>query len=138
MPTWVPIVTCMICWAVWPLVMKSASKSISPLMIQIVIAYVHSMFAPIMFLYMKATGVIADWSPKGMMFAGLACVLTTTASLSFSTAIQKAPIHLVMGFVSIYPVLTFALSMIFLGETVTVLKFFGIIAIVLGTLMLSW
>ena len=126
------------CWAIWPLVMKSASKSISPLMIQIVIAYVHSMLAPIMFLYMKASGVIADWSPKGVVLAGLACVLTTTASLSFSTALQRAPIHLVMGFVSIYPALTFALSTIFLGETVTIMKFFGIIVIGLGALMLSW
>ena len=95
------------------------------------------MFAPAMFLYMKASGVVADWNAKGMFFAAIACVLTTIASLSFSAALQKAPVHIVMGFVSIYPALTFALSAIFLSETVTVMKLLGILAIGLGSLLLS-
>lgn len=138
MPTWILICTCVLCWAIWPLVLKSASRNISPLMIQIIIAYVHSMFAPAMFLYLKASGVVADWNAKGMFFAAVACVLTTIASLSFSTAIQKAPVHIVMSFTAMYPAVTVLLSAIFLSESVTILKVVGIITVVVGVALLSW
>lgn len=72
------------------------------------------------------------------MWTSLACVLATLAGLSFTTAIQRAPVHTVIGFTSTYPVLTFALCALFLGEQVTWTKLAGIVAIVLGTVLLSW
>ena len=137
MTNWILIVLCILCWSVWPLMMKFALSSISPIMIQVVIAYVYSMFAPAMFLYMKATGIAVEWSTKGIIYATIACTLSAAASLSFSTVIQRVPVNIVGSFTAIYPVITFLLSVIFLGESVTIMKFMGIMTIAVGIVLLS-
>ena len=135
--SWMLILICIVCWSVWSITLKVATKSISPLMVQVVVAYVQSAMAPAIFLYMKARNIPTEWTPKGVTYATVACILSSIAGLSFLTALQKAPAHLVVGLVSIYPALTLVLSVIFLGELVTVTKIAGIILIVCGTIFLS-
>jgi uncharacterized membrane protein len=138
MPTWLLIAICVICWGVWAVVEKQATRHASPLMVQVIGAYVYSAVAPILFVFMKATNTPTQWNVPGVMWTSLACVLATLAGLSFTTAIQRAPVHTVIGYTSTYPVLTFALCALFLGEQVTWTKLAGIVAIVLGTVLLSW
>lgn len=138
MPTWLLIAICVICWGTWALFEKLGTRHASPLMMQVIGAYVYSAVAPVVFLYMKATNTQSDWNWRGVAWTAGACVLATIASLSFTTAVQRAQVHLVVGFTSVYPVLTFLLCWIFLGEPVTWLKMLGIAAIVLGTVLLSW
>lgn len=138
MPTWLLVTICVICWGTWALFEKMGTRYTSPLMMQVIGAYVYSAVAPIVFLYMKATNTQTNWSITGILWTAGACVLATIASLSFTTAVQRAHVHLVVGFTSIYPVLTFVLCWIFLDEQVTPLKMLGIAAIVAGTVMLSW
>lgn len=138
MPTWLLIVICVACWGVWAVLEKQASRHASPLMMQVIGAYAYSAIAPIVFMYMKATGQSATWNLPGTLWTVGACVLATVASISFTVAIRQSPVHLVVGFTSTYPILTFLLCAIFLGESVTVLRVAGIAAIVLGTLLLTW
>lgn len=138
MPTWLLVTICVICWGTWAVFEKMGTRHTSPLMMQVIGAYVYSVVAPIVFLYMKAANVATDWNARGVLWTAGACVLATIASLSFTTAIQRAHVHLVVGFTSIYPVLTFVLCAIFLGEQVTWLKMLGIVAIVTGTALLAW
>ena len=137
MPTWLLVAICVICWGTWAVFEKQGTKHVSPLMMQVIGAYVYSAVAPIVFLFMKATGKSADWNVSGIAWTAGACVLATVASLSFTTAIQRSQVHLVVGFTSTYPVLTFLLCAIFLGEPVTMVKLLGVCAIVLGTVLLS-
>jgi len=138
MPTWLLIAICVICWGVWAVVEKQATRHTSPLMMQVIGAYVYSAVAPILFIFMKATNVQTSWNVPGVAWTAIACVLATVAGLCFTTAIQRAPVHTVIGFTSTYPVLTFVLCALFLNEHVTLTKLAGIVAIVLGTVLLSW
>lgn len=137
MPTWILVTICVICWGTWAVFEKQGTKHVSPLMMQVIGAYVYSAVAPIVFLYMKASGKVADWNVPGIAWTAGACLLATIASLSFTTAIQRSQVHLVVGFTSTYPVLTFLLCAIFLGEPVTPVKLLGVVAIVLGTMLLA-
>jgi uncharacterized membrane protein len=113
------------------------TKYMTPLMMQVVGAYVYSAIAPVAFLFMKATNITSDWNWRGVLWTSGACILATIASLSFNTAVQRTHVHLVVGFTSVYPVLSFLLCWIFLGEPVTTVKLLGIAAIVIGTVLLS-
>lgn len=137
-PNWILIATCIVCWGSWSLTQKVATRHMSPMMLQIVAAYVYSAVAPIFFLYIKATGARSDWNVSGVLWTVLACVLITIGGLSFSTVVQRAPVHTVVGFTSVYPVLTFVLSAIFLGESVTLMKLLGVAVIVAGVVLLSF
>jgi transporter family protein len=107
------------------------------MMIQVISAYAYSMIAPVFFLYMKATGQRTNWTTSGIVWTCLGCVLATVASLAFTTAIQKTHVHIVVGFGSTYPILTFLMCSLFLGEPVTMSKIVGIVIIALGTVLLA-
>ena len=138
MPTWLLIVICILCWGAWAVFEKQGTRHVSPLMMQIIGAYVYSAIAPIAFLYMKATGQQSTWNIPGVAWTAGACGLAAIASLAFTTAIQRAQVHLVVGFSSVYPILTFILCAIFLGEPVTWLKLVGIATICFGVTLLTW
>lgn len=137
MPTWALIATCIICWSAWAVVEKVGTRHVSPLMMQVIGAYAYSALAPILFLYMKATGAPTVWNHQGVAWTVIACILATIASLAFQVAIQREHVHLVVGFTSTYPVLTFLLCALVLGEPVTLRKMFGIVAVVVGTVLLT-
>ena len=136
-PTWLLVVVCVSCWGAWGVVEKLATKHVSPMMMQVIGAYAYSAVAPVVFIYMKASGTKSEWNPSGVLWTTLACALAVTASLSFCTAIQRTHVHLVVGFSAVYPLVTFVLCALFLGEPVTLQKFVGIIAIICGAVMLS-
>lgn len=137
MPTWALVIVCIVSWGTWALCLKQGSRFMTPVMMQVISSYVYSAIAPIAFLYMRASGDLASWSPKGIAWVTAAVVLVTAANLSFTTAIQQAPVYLVVGFTSVYPMVTLALSAVFLGEPVTLLKLAGIVVTVIGIAMLS-
>jgi transporter family protein len=137
MPTWFLVAVCILCWGTWAVVEKLAVKHASPLMMQVIGAYAYSAIAPVIFLYMKGTGQSTTWTIPGILWTSLACGLATIASLAFQFAIQKSQVHLVVGFTSTYPVLTFLLCWLFLGEQVTLQKLLGIVAIIVGTVLIS-
>jgi uncharacterized membrane protein len=135
---WFLIAVCIVCWAVWAIVEKLATNHASPLMMQVISGYAYSVFAPMIFLYMKARNIPVVWTAKGICLTLTASLLATIASLAFTSAIQRAHVHLVVGLTSAYPILTFLLCAIFLSEPVTVFKLIGISLIVCGTIMLAW
>lgn len=137
MPTWFLIIVCVISWGVWSVMQKLATTHTSPMMMQVIGAYVYSAVAPLIFLYMKATNSTTTWSTKGIMWTTASCVVAIIASLSFATAVQKAHVHTVVGWTSTYPVLTFILCTIFLGEAVTFTKLIGMTLVVMGTIALA-
>lgn len=64
-------------------------------------------------------------------------ILYYIAVISYFTAIQKGDVGQITIQVSVYPVLTLVLSMIFLGERLTITKIVGIILAGLGFYFLS-
>lgn len=137
MPNWLLIVACIVSWGTWAICLKQGTRYVSPLMLQIINSYVYSAIAPLAFLYMRMTGGESSWNIKGIAWSAASVLLVTVANLSFANAIQKSPVYLVVGFTSIYPVFTFLLSAIFLGEHVTLLKLVGIVVTIAGVVMLS-
>jgi transporter family protein len=137
MPTWILVAICILCWGTWAVVEKLAVRHASPMMMQVIGAYAYSAIAPVIFLYMKGTGQSTSWTVPGIAWTSLACLLATVASFCFQFAIQRSHVHLVVGFTSTYPVLTFLLCWLFLGEPVTWQKLVGIVAIVVGTILMA-
>lgn len=132
MPNWLLILICIVCWGSWAVLEKQAVRYISPQMIQVVSAYVYSMIAPFSFLYMKITNQEVNWDIRGILWTSLACILGTIATLSFATAVNKTDVHYVVGFTSMYPLFTFLLCYLFLNESITSIKLFGLLFITIG------
>ncbi len=137
MPSWLLIAACIVSWGTWAICLKQGVRYVSPMMLLIINSYVYSVIAPIALLYVKATTGETNWNPRAIAWSATSVLLVTIANFCFGTATQKVPVYLVVGFTSVYPIFTFALSAIFLGEAVTLMKLVGIVVTVAGVVMLS-
>lgn len=137
MSSWILIAACIVSWGTWAICLKQGTRYVSPLMLTIINSYVYSAIAPLALLYAKASGHETNWNARGIAWAAASVLLVSVANISFATAIQRAPVYLVVGFTSVYPVFTFLLSAVFLGEHVTLMKLAGIVVTVAGVVMLS-
>lgn len=131
------IVLCIVAWGCWGIVQKLAIRHASPFMVQIISSYVYSIVGPVIFLYMKATKQEMVWNPSGIAWTTLSCVLAVAGGLSFSAAIQRAPVNSVVGLTSAYPVLTFLLAAVLLGEPVTLRRVIGIVVVAAGLIIVN-
>lgn len=137
MRTWPYVLTCIVCWALWGVIQKVAVRDSSPMMVQLITAYVYSAVAPMMFLYMKATGKATTWSAHAIAWTTVSCALIIAGALAYSTAIQRASVNSVVGWTSTYPALAVFLCWALLGEPVTSKKVVGIAVVVFGLFILG-
>jgi transporter family protein len=135
--TWMLMASTVVLWGLWAVSEKTALKHTSPLMVQLVVLYVYSALAPLLFLYMKSTKVAMEWTSLGIFWSTITCLLAFASGMTFIHALQRAPTYLVVGFTSIYPLATLLFCVLFLGEHVTLTKIIGIVVIITGTVILG-
>lgn len=116
---------------------KLSLHHLSPLSFQIVCAYVYSALAPVLFMYDKARHSELTWSVPGILLPTLACCLAIVGGLCFTMALQKFPVHLVVGLVSVNPIITVVLAHFFLGEPITLTRALGISLVTGGVALLA-
>jgi len=137
MPTWILIAISICCWGFWAVAEKLALRHTTPLSVILVGLYVFSGIAPFLFLYMKHQNLVIDWNPKGVFWSTVTALLSTIAGISFVHAINRVPAHVAIGFTAVYPILSFILCVLVLNEPITLMKYIGIVTVVIGTIFLS-
>ena len=130
-PAWL-ILICTLCWGFWAFTEKMALRHMPTLSVQATGMAVYMALTPLMFLFLKTQGVPFVWNLPGLAWTVVTCLLAATAGIGFLYAIQSAPVYLVVGLTSVYPVVTFFLCWVFLGEALTLTKFAGMLTIVFG------
>lgn len=124
-------------WGLWAFFQKLAVKNMSPLLMQLCNAYVYSAFAPLMYLAMKAHNASFAWSSRGIMWTALATMCGCAAGYAFLFAIQNRPVNQVLPWVQTYPILSFVLCWVFIGETLTTTKAVGMCFLLTGALLMN-
>lgn len=124
-------------WGSWTVVEKMALRNASPLMVQLISAYVYSLTAPIAFLAMKWRSDPMVWTRGGIFWVTLGAIIATIANYAFLFAIENKPVHEVMSFTQLYPILSFILCWAVLGEAFTVTKVLGAILMIAGCIIMN-
>lgn len=137
MATWVLILACIVCFSMWGVAESRAIKSSDALTVQLISAYVYSAFAPVFYLYARASSTPITWSIASVGWSTACCLLSVFAGFAFAAALQRATVGTIVSLTSVYPVVTFIFCWLVLGEPVTVLKAMGIVTVVVGTVLVS-
>lgn len=137
MSDWFFIALAIACWSLWAIAQKMAVKTMPPAMVQLTATYVYSAAVPVIFLAMKAKGQALVWAPKGIFWASLAPAAALTASLSFLIAASHRPLQQVLSITQLYPLLTYVLCWVFLGESFTGLRLVGAAMMVGGCIVMN-
>jgi uncharacterized membrane protein len=102
---------------------KLAVDKISPYQLQLLSSLIYTALIPFWLYMVKQSGIEINYNVSAIVL-GVVCVLTSVAgSIFFGKLLQSSDsIGSLTVLIAINPIVTFLLSMMFLGETLTIKK----------------
>lgn len=113
-----------ICWGVGSFFYKIANNNIHPIIVSTVITCLYLTLTPLAWIFLKFDKSV---NIIGILSALIGGFLVCIASLAYFAALQKGEAGRITILSSMYPIITLLLSMIFLGEPLTMRKAVGIL-----------
>ncbi|MGP3667711.1 MAG: EamA family transporter [Candidatus Bathyarchaeota archaeon] len=121
-------------WGFWAFLIKLASEQLGWLQVFIIINTVYLAVTLALYLWFKPQLTIPLSPLICIVTAGL---LGSIGTILFYTALQVGKASLIVPVTALYPVVTVALSLLILHETVTFKQILGIILAMLAILLIS-
>jgi drug/metabolite transporter (DMT)-like permease len=137
---WLAIIVAVCMYGVWGYAMKMAVNSMSPGSAQLSMTIVNALVAPVLFLLLKTFGKKYPivFNLKGISWAAITVVCAVIASFMTLLALEKtSKPGVVNAIIHSCPIVTYVLTVLFLGEALTLQSLAGIVIIVLGILVLG-
>ena len=134
------IFLCIILWGLSTFLNRLSVERMSPVLMQVIVAGVFICFIPVALKIANIGNPLTyKWSGYSVCLTILATIISITANISLYLSL-KGNNHSGSSsmLIALYPVVTLVLSVIFLGEQLPFLKILGIIAMIVGTVLLSW
>jgi transporter family protein len=124
MKAWIlPTLGTFVCWGLWSFIPKITTRYIDPKS-AVIYEVIGGFFLAIVVFYFM--GFRLEVHPKGVALAASAGLLGFLGALCFLYAVTKGPVSLIAPLSSLYPILSIALAVIFLHETITIKQCVGI------------
>lgn len=137
MMAWFFMFVTVLMWGASAFTQKMAVRSMTPIMVEVVSAYAYSIIGPMLFLYLKASGMPTVWEPNGVVWGILTAVCATVGALAFLFTLKVMPVHVATGVTAAYPLVTFIICIFMLNEHITLNRFIGMLFVLCGTTLLA-
>jgi transporter family protein len=124
----------LICWGIWGVFLKQASKYYSWPQIFVVSTIATTVASLAVFLVMRPN---ISFSSPGFSWSLLGGILSAIAILSFYSAMQGGKTTIVVPLTALYPVVTILFSYLVLSERISSLKAIGVVLALIAILLLS-
>lgn len=129
---------CALLWGTATFLQRLSADHMNPIIMQVIIALGFVLFAPIA-IHMGGGWHNIKWSGLSICLTLAATVLSIIGNITCYTVLRGSNnTGSLAMLICLYPVWTLVLSVLFLHEAFTMPKIIGIIAMVLGTIFLSW
>ena len=126
------VILATIAWGLWGFCQKNASGRMSVVDVQFA-SFICGIFVmPLYFQFERHDWTLKGVDPKGFAWACAAHILSVSASYFYLRALKTAALSTVTLTTSVYPVVTIALAILFLGERITIGKALGIPVVIFG------
>lgn len=79
----------------------------------------------------------AQWSTGGTCWAVTAAVLSALGSICFVLLLRGQNVSSIMGYAACYPLVTFIIAILFMGEAFTTTRLVGICLVLFGLMILG-
>ncbi len=135
MKVWfLPTLATLIFWGLWGFTSKLVTNHISPLN-AILFESLGGLVVALVVIF--ATGTRIEGNATGIGLATLTGAFVFVGSVFFLFAIRDGKTSIVVALTALYPLLTIALAMIFLHETLTVKQGIGVVFAVAAVILIS-
>lgn len=123
-------------WGVWGALIEMPEKAGFPATLGYVVWAV--MMIPCSLLALKFNGWSLDVDGRSMLLGGVVGFAGAGGQLLLFEALREGPAYIVFPLVSLFPILTVLLSLVFLHEKATGKQRWGIIVSIVAIFLLSW
>jgi len=130
---WLSLAT-MVCWGAWGIFGKLASAQINSKFLNLISISASFLLLWTLFL---VTGFKVEKNAGGIGYAALAGVAGAIGSVFFYLALKQGKTSVVVPLTALYPLITVALSVLFLKEELTGVKIVGIVLALVASILLS-
>lgn len=134
MPTYLLIIIAILGWGTAPLFHKVANTNMHPFVSAAVITTVYAIITPFYFVFFKFD---TKTNLTGIICAVLGALCMLIGSTAYFFTLRNVEAGRVAAMTGLYPVITFILSSIFLGEDFTIKKIIGIFFAIISLFFLS-
>jgi drug/metabolite transporter (DMT)-like permease len=129
------IIASILGWGVGSFFYKFANQILHPIMVSSVALCLYAVLLPVVWITTKFDHTITT---GGVIYTVVGSLFMCVGTLGFSYALRSgAPVGQTTILCALYPALTLTLSMIFLGEILTIKKGIGIILALISFALLS-
>lgn len=134
------IILCVLLWGISSFLNRLSVERMPPLLMQVIVGSVFLFYIPVA---LRLTGVNNPlhykWSAYSVTLTTIATMCSITANVLLYTSIKGSD-HSGSStmMISLYPVVTFILSIFILHEDFTILKIIGVVVMLTGAAILSW
>ena len=128
------IIISIIGWGIGSLLLKVANNNMHPIMVAAIMTAMYVIMIPLPFLAMKVDYTI---NTAGVVCALLGGLGMCIGSLTYFYALKTGDAGQTTFMAALYPGLTLALSVMFLGESFSIRKGFGIVLALASVYVLS-
>jgi len=121
-------------WGVGSFLYKGANTAMAPIMVSSVALVTYVIIMPILWLTVKFDHAVTI---GGVLYTVVGSLFMSVGTLGFSYALRSGSAGSVTTLCALYPALTLGLSMLFLGETLTLRKGIGMVLALISFVVLS-
>lgn len=133
----VAILICIFLYGFSSFFRKLAVEKLHPLQVQMIAAIVYVGLVPIYAWYLK-TYKIENYDRTGIALTFIMVLLYTIANVIFGFTLRRSnALGVMSAMISISPVITLILSILFLNEQITLLKIIGAVVSIIGIFLLA-
>ena len=130
------IVIAILGWALWSFGTKVATNHLHPFLLQAINYGIGFLAVPFL-IFALAKVPNPQFDRVGILWAIGSALFGIIAYVSFGFALKNGSAGTVVVLSTTYPVLTFILSVLFLGEQITLAKTGGILMVLAGVIILG-
>ena len=126
-----------VCWGIWGFALKKAIQHMPPLAAYIVFGSMGIILVPVYATMARRWNIPLKFPPIGSAWIVLAAIAVGIGTVSLLYAMREREASTVVALTGAYPIVTLGLSVLLLGEALTVSKMGGVAAIGLGVYLLT-
>lgn len=122
-------------WGLGTFFYKFANNAVHPIMVSTIAMCLYMVLLPLMWIFIKFDHAI---SVSGVLYTLVGSLFMCCGTLGFSYALRSGgAVGQTSVVTALYPALTLVLSMIFLGESLTIKKGIGIVLALISVALLA-
>ena len=134
---WLLVLVATLAWGFWGIFDKKAVATAAPPVVLLISVLAQAVVALVAILAMRMSGQPIDWKSATLLWGGLSGLAVAGGMIAYLYALSQRDASWVLGITAGYPAIMVVLAVLWLGESVSLLRLAGIGVVMLGIYLIG-